>query len=68
VEVPAGSGAGSSLTALLARSPLLAQAAVAVPGGRLVSTALFNVLLTDDGRIFTGMVPPEKLQAASAAP
>jgi outer membrane lipoprotein-sorting protein len=68
VEVPAQSGAGSSPTALLARNPLLAQAAVVVPGGRLVSTALFNVLLTDDGRIFAGMVPPERLQAASTAP
>jgi outer membrane lipoprotein-sorting protein len=68
VEVPAESGAGSSLNALLARSPLLAQAAVNVPGGRLISSALFNVLLTNDGRIFAGMVPPERLQAASAAP
>jgi hypothetical protein len=68
VEVPAESGAGSSLSTLLTRNPLLAQAAVAVPGGRLVSTALFNVLLTDDGRIFAGMVPPERLQAASTAP
>jgi hypothetical protein len=68
VEVPAETGAGSNLSALLTRSPLLAQAAVAVPGGRLISTALFNVLLTDDGRIFAGMVPPERLQAASAAP
>jgi hypothetical protein len=68
VEVPAESGAGSNLSALLTRSPLLAQAAVTVPGGRLISTTLFNVLLTDDGRIFAGMVPPERLQAASAAP
>lgn len=67
-EVPAESGAGSKLNTLLARNPLLAQAAVAVPGGRLISTALFNVLLTDDGRIFAGMVPPERLQAASTAP
>jgi hypothetical protein len=67
-EVPAESGAGSKLNALLTRNPLLAQAAVAVPGGRLISTALFNVLLTDDGRIFAGMVPPERLQAASTAP
>ncbi|MDQ0925112.1 outer membrane lipoprotein-sorting protein [Pseudarthrobacter sp. W1I19] len=67
-EVPAESGAGSRLNALLTRNPLLAHAAVAVPGGRLISTALFNVLLTDDGRIFAGMVPPERLQAASTAP
>jgi hypothetical protein len=67
-EVPADSGAGSALSALLTRNPLLAQAAATVPGGRLISTALFNILLTDDGRIFAGMVPPERLQAASTAP
>jgi len=26
---------------------------------------LVNVLITDDGRIFVGMVPPERLQAAA---
>ena len=49
------------------QDPLLSQAAVAVPGGRLLSTALINVLVTDDGRIFAGMVPPEQLQSAAAA-
>ncbi len=68
VEVPAEAGAASAANTLLSRNPLLAQAAVAVPGGRLLSTSLFNVLLTDDGRIFAGMVPPERLQAASTAP
>lgn len=68
VAVPAEAGAASRLNALLAGNPLLAQAAVAVPGGRVLSTALFNVLLTDDGRVFAGMVPVERLQAASAAP
>lgn len=68
VQVPAEAGAASAANTLLSRNPLLAQAAVAVPGGRLLSTTLFNVLLTDDGRIFAGMVPPERLQAASAAP
>ncbi|MEO3931771.1 hypothetical protein WMO79_03005 [Micrococcaceae bacterium Sec7.4] len=45
---------------------LLEQAAVAVPGGRLVSTSLVNVLILDDGRIFAGSVPLERLQAAAA--
>lgn len=45
---------------------LLEQAAVAVPGGRLVSTSLVNVLLLDDGRILVGSVPLERLQAAAA--
>jgi hypothetical protein len=68
VEVPAEAGAASAANTLLSGNPMLAQAAVAVPGGRLLSTTLFNVLLTDDGRIFAGMVPPERLQAASSAP
>ncbi|WP_458780867.1 hypothetical protein [Arthrobacter sp. D3-16] len=67
-EVPAEAGAASAANDVLSANPLLAQAAVAVPGGRLLSTTLFNVLLTDDGRIFAGMVPPERLQAASTAP
>lgn len=68
VELPAGTEAGTNLSTALAQNPLLAQAAVVVPGGRLLSTALFNVLLTDDGRIFAGMVPADKLQAVSSAP
>jgi outer membrane lipoprotein-sorting protein len=63
----AEAGQGSLLSESLLKDPLLAQAAVVVPGGRLLSTALVNVLLTDDGRIFVGMVPPERLQAAATA-
>ncbi|MDR7081829.1 outer membrane lipoprotein-sorting protein [Arthrobacter ginsengisoli] len=44
---------------------LLEQAAVAVPGGRLVSTSLVNVLILDDGRVLAGSVPLERLQAAA---
>ena len=62
----APAGQGSALTESLLKDPLLSQAAVVVPGGRLLSTALVNVLLTDDGRIFVGMVPAERLQAAPA--
>lgn len=57
---------GSVLSGSLLNDPFLSQAAVVVPGGRLLSTALVNVLFTDDGRIFIGMVPPERLQAAAA--
>ncbi|MET3140977.1 UNVERIFIED_ORG: outer membrane lipoprotein-sorting protein [Arthrobacter sp. UYEF2] len=60
-------GQGAALTESLLKDPLLSQAAVVVPGGRLLSTALVNVLLTDDGRIFVGMVPAEQLQAAAGA-
>jgi outer membrane lipoprotein-sorting protein len=55
-----------SIDRLLA-DPLLRQATVTVPGGRAISTSLLNVLLTDDGRVFAGSVPLERLQAAAAA-
>jgi outer membrane lipoprotein-sorting protein len=45
---------------------LLAQATVPVAGGRLLSSALLNVLILDDGRVFAGSVPLERLQAAAA--
>jgi outer membrane lipoprotein-sorting protein len=60
-------GQESMLIETLLEDPLLSQAAVVVPGGRLLSTALVNVLITDEGRIFVGMVPPERLQAAAGA-
>lgn len=60
-------GQGSALIESLLADPFLSQAAVVVPGGRLLSTTLVNVLITDDGRIFVGMVPPERLQAAAGA-
>ncbi|TSE18081.1 DUF2092 domain-containing protein [Arthrobacter sp. KBS0703] len=69
VGFPARAGAagavGPSADTLL-NDPLLRQAAVAVSGGRAISTSLLNVLLTDDGRIFVGSVPLERLQAAAA--
>lgn len=68
VELPGGTEAGTALGQVLAQNPALAQAAVVVPGGRVLSTALFTVLFTDDGRIYAGMVPAGTLQAASSAP
>lgn len=44
---------------------LFEQAAIAVPGGRLVSTSLVSVLILDDGRILAGAVPVERLQSAA---
>jgi outer membrane lipoprotein-sorting protein len=68
VGFPAASGGqGAQLTESVLKDPLLSQAAVVVPGGRLLSTSLVNVLLTDDGRIFVGMVPADRLQAAAGA-
>ena len=34
--------------------------------GRLLQSALFSVLITDDGRIIAGAVAPEKLYEAAA--
>lgn len=61
VGLPAG-----SVPAELTASPLYAQATEAVAGGRLLSTSLVNVLITDDGRVFAGSVPASRLQAAAA--
>jgi len=46
-------------------SPLIAETAQEVDGGRLLSSALVNVFVTDDGRVFAGSVPLEQLQAAA---
>jgi hypothetical protein len=63
VELPASKG--SSVGAALLSDPLLQQATVAVAGGKVLTTSLVNILLTDDGRIFAGAVPVEMLQAAA---
>ena len=52
----------------LSSSPLRTEVTRAVRGGRLLHTALVNMLLTDDGRVFAGSVPVERLQAAAARP
>ncbi|MBG0740256.1 hypothetical protein IV500_12780 [Paeniglutamicibacter antarcticus] len=56
----------TAMPADLTASPLLGHAAQAVDGGRLISTSLVNVLLTNDGRIFAGSVPLARLQSAAA--
>lgn len=61
VGLPAG-----AVPAEVTGSPMLAQLTRAVAGGRLFSTSLVNVLLTDDGRVFAGSVPLGRLQAAAA--
>lgn len=61
VEFPAGTAAPTSDA-----TALLEQATVPVQGGRLLSTALVNVLVLDDGRVVAGSVPLERLQAAAA--
>jgi len=42
---------------------LYEELTVAVPEGRLLSSALLSVLVTDDGRILVGAVPAETLRA-----
>jgi outer membrane lipoprotein-sorting protein len=49
----------------VAASPLYSQLTEAVDGGRAVSTTLLSVLITDDGRVFAGAVPVERLQAVA---
>lgn len=61
IELPAGT-ALAELTA----SPLFAQATEAVVEGQVLSTALLNILITDDGRVYAGSVPLERLQSAAA--
>ncbi|WP_457972714.1 LolA family protein [Arthrobacter sp. D1-17] len=63
----AAPGAGVPSIDTLLADPLLRQATVTVTGGRAISTSLLTVLFTDDGRVFAGSVPLERLQAAAAA-
>ena len=58
-EMPA-EGAAAALA-----DPQLQQLTTVVPQGRVFSTALFSVLLTDDGRVLAGAVPPQTLQDAA---
>lgn len=55
-------GSGSPLGSL-DTSALYDQLTTAVPEGRLLSSALLSVLVTDDGRVLVGAVPGESLQA-----
>lgn len=56
VELPAG----GQLTGR--NGQLLARLSTAVPSGRLITTALVSVLITNDGRIFAGPVGGSALQ------
>lgn len=57
---------GLNATALAGAQPeLLDQLTTRVPEGRLLTTALVSVLLTDDGRVLVGAVTPETLRAAA---
>jgi outer membrane lipoprotein-sorting protein len=62
-DEPTSRGSAADLGAILGALP-------AVSGewgsGRLLQSALFSVLITDDGRIIAGAVAPEKLYEAAA--
>ena len=56
-----GDGSGFSIDS----SALYNQLTTQVDGGRLLTSALLSVLVTDDGRVFVGAVPTDALLAAA---
>lgn len=60
-SAPVASGQRSNPTGLLDK------VATPVPGGRLVSSSLLSVLLTDDGRVLVGAVSGADLQKVAAS-
>lgn len=63
IGLPAGSA-----PAELTSNPQLAQALQPVSGGRALTTSLVSVLILDDGRVFAGLVPLDRLESAATAP
>jgi outer membrane lipoprotein-sorting protein len=59
VELPAGEGAAAGLDP--EASAMLDALTQRVDGGRVLSTSLLNVLLTEDGRVLAGAVTVEHL-------
>jgi hypothetical protein len=59
-KVPAGNG---PLDQLLANAPTVQGS---WGKGKVLTTKMVSALITDDGRIFTGLVTPQTLQAAAA--
>jgi outer membrane lipoprotein-sorting protein len=60
LELPAAKAPAGLLA-----NPQLAQALQPVPGGRALTSSLLSVLILDDGRVFAGTVPLDRLQAAA---
>jgi outer membrane lipoprotein-sorting protein len=65
VRMPASKASSKQLDSLRS-NPYFSQLTSAVSGGRIFSTALFNVLITTDGRVFAGAVTKQKLLEAAA--
>ncbi len=57
--------AASAVPSDLASNPTVARLTTAVDGGRVLHTALVNVLLTSDGRVLAGAVPVATLESAA---
>lgn len=71
VEFPAsdlnvGTAAGNGGSGHNSMLGWLNSAATPVPEGRLITTDLFSLLVTPDGRAFVGAVPPAIVRAAAA--
>ncbi|WP_419201898.1 LolA family protein [Paenarthrobacter nitroguajacolicus] len=62
IALPAGSA-----PAELVSDSQLSQVLQRVEGGRALTTSLLSVLVLDDGRVYAGMVPLDRLQSAAAA-
>lgn len=60
VSVPA-----SAVPADIASNPTVRRLTTPADGGRVLHTALVNVLLTDDGRVLAGAVPVSSLESAA---
>jgi len=56
-------GSGSPAAPGLDTSALYDQLTTVVPEGRLLTSRLLSVLVTNDGRVLVGAVPPETLRA-----
>jgi len=61
LELPAGSDGAAALA-----DPTLSQLLTEVAGGRVLTTALLNVFVTDDGRLLVGSVTLDRLRAVAA--
>jgi outer membrane lipoprotein-sorting protein len=58
--------AGASATAAITQDGVFQQLTKAADGGRVLSTTLVNVLVTDDGHVLAGAVPIARLEAVAA--
>jgi outer membrane lipoprotein-sorting protein len=71
VEVGAGSSTGGVQSTINRiggpDSQLLDQVATAVPGGRLITTTLVSILITNDGKIFAGPVSAADIQKVASS-